>query len=309
MKTTRVAVIFLLGILLAVAFPYYSLGDFDYYNSSTSITWEFPHGITEYPLAVFSRHYDGATVALADLLPEDVPPELSVVWYYDEAALVPAWLWFTPGWPESTLQTLEYCHLYDIVVIDGCTWTIPQTEPPPEPTPTPEDCTLSFPHGINDYQTAVFKRHYYCEEPLDLSDASPPAQLNVVWYYDESDPNTGWLWFSPGWPESTLETLVYCHIYDFIVIGACTWEIPQPVPTPLPTVTMSCAVARDTIQPALTAYNAQHGEWPTADGQPGDIEWTKLVPDFMAGVPSNDSLCDWWVNSNPQGEVCVQNMC
>ena len=80
-------------------------------------------------------------------------------------------------------------------------------------------------------------------------------------------------------------------------------------PTPLPTVTTSCSEARDAIQGALTVYNTQYQEWPTVDGQPGDIEWTKLVPDFMAGVPSNDSLCDWWVDSSPQGTVCLQNMC
>jgi hypothetical protein len=72
---------------------------------------------------------------------------------------------------------------------------------------------------------------------------------------------------------------------------------------------MSCTEARDTIQDALDAYNTEYGNWPTADGQPGDIEWTKLVPDFMAGVPSNDIECDWWVNSNPEGDVCLQFFC
>jgi hypothetical protein len=67
--------------------------------------------------------------------------------------------------------------------------------------------------------------------------------------------------------------------------------------------------ARDTIQNALNGYDIQYQEWPTANGQPGDIEWVKLVPEFMTGIPSNDSLCDWWVNSNPEGEVCLQNMC
>ena len=80
-------------------------------------------------------------------------------------------------------------------------------------------------------------------------------------------------------------------------------------PTPLPTAAMSCEEARDTIQAAIYAYHVEHTEWPTADGQPGDIEWTKLVPDFMAAVPTNDSKCDWQVNSDPEGEVCVLHTC
>ena len=84
---------------------------------------------------------------------------------------------------------------------------------------------------------------------------------------------------------------------------------PTPTPTPLPTVVMSCVEARDTIQDALIDYNDEHGDWPTADGQPGDIEWSKLVPVFMAAIPANDSKCEWWVNSDPEGEVCLQNQC
>jgi len=80
-------------------------------------------------------------------------------------------------------------------------------------------------------------------------------------------------------------------------------------PTPLPTVVMSCVQARDAIQLALSDYHAEHGAWPTADSQPGDIEWTKLVPDFMAGIPSNDVRCEWRVNSDPEGAVCLQNIC
>ena len=84
---------------------------------------------------------------------------------------------------------------------------------------------------------------------------------------------------------------------------------PTATPTPLPTVTMSCEQARDAIQVALDDYYAEHGQWPTADGQPGDIQWAKLVPDFMTGVPSNDSSCEWGVNSEPEGEVCLQHLC
>ena len=85
--------------------------------------------------------------------------------------------------------------------------------------------------------------------------------------------------------------------------------LPTPTPSPTPIVTMSCEIARDSIQPALDAYHAEHGEWPTADGQPGDIDWEKLVPAFMDTTPSNDARCDWRVNSDPEGEVCVPNRC
>ena len=88
----------------------------------------------------------------------------------------------------------------------------------------------------------------------------------------------------------------------------------EPTPTPiatatLPTVVMSCEEARDAIQAALIDCYDEHGEWPTANGQPGDIEWTKLVPEFMAGIPHADSLCDWWVSDDPEGEVCLQHAC
>lgn len=93
--------------------------------------------------------------------------------------------------------------------------------------------------------------------------------------------------------------------------GAGPGPTPTPTvtPTPLPTVTMSCEQARDAIQVALDDYYDEQGEWPTADGQPGDIQWAKLVPDYMAGVPSNDNSCDWQVNSDPAGEVCLQYLC
>ena len=91
--------------------------------------------------------------------------------------------------------------------------------------------------------------------------------------------------------------------------GPAVEPTPTATPTPLPTVVMSCVQARDTIQQAINDYNAEHQLWPTADSQPGDIEWTKLVPDFMAGIPSNDSRCEWWVNSDSEGAVCLQNTC
>ena len=84
---------------------------------------------------------------------------------------------------------------------------------------------------------------------------------------------------------------------------------PEGTPTPLPTVSLDCSHTKDAVQEALDTYHAEHGAWPTADGTPGDIDWGKLVPDHIDGVPSNDGKCDWQVNSNPEGEVCVLHHC
>jgi hypothetical protein len=78
---------------------------------------------------------------------------------------------------------------------------------------------------------------------------------------------------------------------------------------PLPTAVFSCEQARDFIQEALISYHDKHGEWPTVDGLPGDIEWAKLVPEFIMGLPTNDTKCDWQVNSDPEGDVCLQHKC
>jgi len=93
-----------------------------------------------------------------------------------------------------------------------------------------------------------------------------------------------------------------------VSIAACCPEGTGPKATPTPKVTQ-CEIDRDAIQAALDAYHAEMGEWPTADGQPGDIEWDKLVPDFLDEIPATDSTCDWQVNSDPEGEVCLQHGC
>lgn len=170
--------------------------------------------------------------------------------------------------------------------------------------------------------SGFFPKHlpdsYYGSVQLgDLTDV--PSAVQGVYWYDCA--TLQWKFWGPDAPGTTLSTLGGGHTSDYMVTvtGSCDWEIPlsiviptptpTPTPTPLPTVSMSCVEARDTIQDALNGYDIQYQEWPTANGQPGDIEWAKLVPEFMTGIPSNDSLCDWWVNSNPEGEVCLQNMC
>lgn len=84
----------------------------------------------------------------------------------------------------------------------------------------------------------------------------------------------------------------------------------NPTETPLPTrETGSCVPDRDDIQIALDAYHTENGDWPTADGQPGDIEWGKLVPDLLDGVPHTDSSCEWQVDDDPEGSVCLLTPC
>ena len=80
----------------------------------------------------------------------------------------------------------------------------------------------------------------------------------------------------------------------------------QPVATLGPE---GCEPDRDAIQVALDAYHDKYGKWPTDDGRPGDIEWSKLVPDFLPYIPHTDTRCDWQVNSNPEGHVCLWQRC
>jgi C1A family cysteine protease len=87
----------------------------------TPFIWEFPHGLNNDSTALFPRRYGGVEVVLVDLTP---PSELVLVWYYDEAAMT--WEWGRPGWPESTLETLENWNIYLIIVESACTWEIPQ---------------------------------------------------------------------------------------------------------------------------------------------------------------------------------------
>jgi hypothetical protein len=85
-----------------------------------------------------------------------------------------------------------------------------------------------------------------------------------------------------------------------------------PSPTSGPTATLvpeGCEPDRDAIQAALNAYHTRNDKWPTADGQTGDIDWDKLVPSFLPYIPHTDSNCDWQVNSNPEGTVCLAHPC
>ena len=193
------------------------------------------------------------------------------------------------------------------------------TTPTPSPTPTPAltptpPGTWSFGYG------GCFPKHL----PDDFNGSvilaglpDVPSAVQGVYWYDGDE----WLFWAPGAPGCTLSTLGGGHTYDYLICVtlSCEWEIPLsvsiptptpvPTPTPLPTISMSCVEARNAIQDALDGYNAQYQKWPTVGGEPGDIEWIKLVPEFMTGIPANDSDCVWWVNSDPEGDVCVRHQC
>ncbi len=72
-----------------------------------------------------------------------------------------------------------------------------------------------------------------------------------------------------------------------------------------------CVPDRDAIQAAIDAYHADKGDWPTADGKPGDIAWAKLVKEYLPFMPHTNDECNWQVNGNPVGGVCVppEKMC
>ena len=81
-------------------------------------------------------------------------------------------------------------------------------------------------------------------------------------------------------------------------------------PTAVPTLgPAGCAPDRDATGAAIDAYHAKYGDWPTADGEPGDMDWDKLVPEFLTYIPQTDSKCRWGVESDPEGQVCLQNRC
>ena len=81
-------------------------------------------------------------------------------------------------------------------------------------------------------------------------------------------------------------------------------------PTAVPTLgPAGCAPDRDATGAAIAAYHAKYGVWPTADGEPGDMDWDKLVPEFLPYKPDTNGKCQWGVNGDPEGEVCLQHSC
>ncbi len=85
---------------------------------------------------------------------------------------------------------------------------------------------------------------------------------------------------------------------------------PKPPPT-MPKEPTLCELQTVAIQEAVFEYHDKQDKWPTFDGKPDDIQWTKLVPDLLANEPSTDYQCDWQVDDDPEGTVCLppKNYC
>ena len=91
----------------------------DIFRQYGGLVWEFPHGINQHKFATFHKQYTGETKLLDTLTP---PDEFIVIWLYDVANM--RWLWWRPGWPEATLETLENGKIYEIYVTDACRWEL-----------------------------------------------------------------------------------------------------------------------------------------------------------------------------------------
>ena len=96
-------------------------------------------------------------------------------------------------------------------------------------------------------------------------------------------------------------------IYLIIVLVVAVFAISENSESEPPAT--QCEMDRDTVQEALNSYNEANGDWPTADGLPGDIVWSELVPQYMSEMPVIDGDCDWQVSGNPEGSVCVAHTC
>jgi hypothetical protein len=93
--------------------------------SAPPVAWDLTYGLIDDDAAVNLWQYPGGAVqvTLADV-EATIPDDLSVIWHY--AGTVEGWLWFTPGWPESTLDTLEAGKYYIGIALSACQWEIPQ---------------------------------------------------------------------------------------------------------------------------------------------------------------------------------------
>ncbi|NQT71990.1 MAG: hypothetical protein HQ553_04370 [Chloroflexi bacterium] len=83
----------------------------------------------------------------------------------------------------------------------------------------------------------------------------------------------------------------------------------EGTPQPKPDIPNLCEQDRDAIQDVLDSFYAMNGKWPTSTGQPGDIQWDMLIPEWLDSVPPTDDKCEWQINSDPQGQVCLLTPC
>jgi hypothetical protein len=98
--------------------------------------------------------------------------------------------------------------------------------------------------------------------------------------------------------------IIYLAILAVAAIFAINEE-PEAETTPV----SNCEKDKSDIQAALDAYYDDNIDWPTANGQSGDIVWDELVPEYMNEMPLIDDQCDWQVSSYLEGQVCVAHTC
>ena len=89
------------------------------------VPWDLPYGLDADDAAVNQWQYpkDAVQVTLADV-GDTMPDDFSVIWHYADTTV--GWQWFTPGWPESTLDTLEAGKYYIGIALSACQWEISQ---------------------------------------------------------------------------------------------------------------------------------------------------------------------------------------
>lgn len=70
----------------------------------------------------------------------------------------------------------------------------------------------------------------------------------------------------------------------------------------------ACRVEKRSIEAAVFSYYNQNAEWPTDEGGAGDIDFTKLVGDYLDDTPASDESCLWQIDDNgavvPDSEDC-----
>ncbi len=88
-----------------------------------------------------------------------------------------------------------------------------------------------------------------------------------------------------------------------------TPSISEPT-EPTPTRKKSrCETDMEVIQAAIDVYSSEYDQWPTINGQPGDVDWDKMIPDYMDEKPYDNDKCKWGVNSDPVGIACIGHYC
>jgi len=68
----------------------------------------------------------------------------------------------------------------------------------------------------------------------------------------------------------------------------------------------ACQSEQQALRSAVFAYYGENGSFPTATGDAGaTIDFTKLVPDWLAEEPASNADCLWMIDDDPLGEACT----